>query len=147
MPPRTNDTMIAGPALAAAAWPVSTKMPAPMMAPIPSVTRLMAGRQRRSGTLSAAVGACASGALASASSVAIGLRIQRLAMAISERAAGCRDNATQIAEPGAGGLVPRDRGSAILRWLLCRPLQYPAHARHHVRRRAGEVADQRLQLL
>src|SRR5262249_8362064 len=143
MPPRTNDTMIAGPALAAAAWPVSTKMPAPMMAAIPSVTRLMAERQRRSGTLSAAVGACASGALASASSVAIGLRIQRLAMAISERAAGCRDNATQIAEPGAGGLVPRDRGSAILRWLPCRPLHDPPHAPHPIPRRAAQGAHHR----
>src|SRR5713226_7623787 len=36
--------MIAGPAYRAAAAPVSTKMPAPMMAPIPSVTRLTGPR-------------------------------------------------------------------------------------------------------
>ncbi len=30
---------MAGPAYCAAAWPVSTKMPAPIMAPIPSVIR------------------------------------------------------------------------------------------------------------
>src|SRR5579859_1428999 len=33
--------MMAAPAYCAAAWPVSTKMPAPMMAPMPSVMRLM----------------------------------------------------------------------------------------------------------
>src|SRR5215469_9164417 len=38
--------MMAGPAYSAAAEPVSTKIPAPMMAPIPSVTRLMGPRAR-----------------------------------------------------------------------------------------------------
>src|ERR1700739_4485332 len=40
------DTMIAGPAYSEAADPVSTKMPAPMMAPIPSVTRFIGPRAR-----------------------------------------------------------------------------------------------------
>src|ERR1017187_6352881 len=38
----TNDSTIAGPALVAATCPVSTKMPAPMMAPMPRNTRLVA---------------------------------------------------------------------------------------------------------
>src|SRR6516225_2349837 len=38
--------MMAGPAYSAAAEPVSTKIPAPMIAPIPSVTRLMGPRAR-----------------------------------------------------------------------------------------------------
>src|SRR6266403_6342891 len=38
--------MIAGPAYRAAADPVSTKIPAPMMAPIPSVTRLIGPNAR-----------------------------------------------------------------------------------------------------
>ena len=41
MPARIIDSTIAGPAYCAAAWPVSTKMPVPMMAPMPSVTRLI----------------------------------------------------------------------------------------------------------
>ena len=36
--PATIERTMAGPALAAAAWPVSTKMPVPMMAPTPSMT-------------------------------------------------------------------------------------------------------------
>src|SRR5690348_13222706 len=40
------DRMIAGPANCAAAAPVSTKMPAPMIAPIPSVMRLVAPKAR-----------------------------------------------------------------------------------------------------
>src|SRR5580704_17669936 len=43
-----NDSGIAGPALLAAAVPVSTNMPAPMMAPTPSIVRLVAVRTRRS---------------------------------------------------------------------------------------------------
>ncbi len=35
MPAMTNETVIAGPASSAAAWPVSTKMPAPIITPIP----------------------------------------------------------------------------------------------------------------
>src|SRR5437660_4625691 len=40
MPASTIESTIAGPACCAAASPVSTKMPVPMMAPMPSVTRL-----------------------------------------------------------------------------------------------------------
>ena len=36
-----NESRIAGPANCAAAWPVITKIPAPMIAPMPSVRRLM----------------------------------------------------------------------------------------------------------
>src|SRR5579863_4392738 len=39
-PARIYDSMMAGPAYSAAADPVSTKIPAPMIAPIPSDTRL-----------------------------------------------------------------------------------------------------------
>src|SRR5882757_5693716 len=42
MPAATNDSTTAGPACAAAARPVSTKMPVPMMAPMPSSTRSVA---------------------------------------------------------------------------------------------------------
>src|SRR5690242_20044846 len=35
----TNDRMIAGPACSAAAWPVITKMPPPITAPMPSAVR------------------------------------------------------------------------------------------------------------
>ena len=38
-PPTMNESATAGPALAAAARPVSTKMPVPMIAPMPSMTR------------------------------------------------------------------------------------------------------------
>ena len=41
-----NEKTIAGPAKFAAAVPVSTKMPAPMMAPMPSNVRFMAVRDR-----------------------------------------------------------------------------------------------------
>src|SRR6266513_2920435 len=40
MPTSAIEMGTAGPAWSAAAWPVSTKMPAPMMAPMPSVIRL-----------------------------------------------------------------------------------------------------------
>src|ERR1051325_2972243 len=42
MPPSTNDRTMAGPAFFAAAVPVNTKMPAPMIAPMPSVVRFIA---------------------------------------------------------------------------------------------------------
>src|SRR5262245_44865846 len=42
MPAATNDSTTAGPALAAAARPVSTKIPVPMIAPMPSSTRSVA---------------------------------------------------------------------------------------------------------
>src|SRR5687768_6978596 len=44
----TNEIRIPGPAYWAAACPVSTKMPAPMIAPIPRRTRLLAVRVRLS---------------------------------------------------------------------------------------------------
>ena len=71
---------MAGPALAAAACPVSTKMPAPMMAPMPSATRLSADKVRLSGTPSCVVSACTSGSSASASNTESGLRTQIFAM-------------------------------------------------------------------
>jgi hypothetical protein len=42
MPPSTNDSMMPGPAYCAAAVPVRTKMPAPIMAPIPIAVMLVA---------------------------------------------------------------------------------------------------------
>src|SRR5512143_1575801 len=42
MAAKTNDSGTAGPACRAAARPVSTKMPAPMIAPIPSIVRFSA---------------------------------------------------------------------------------------------------------
>ena len=38
----TKESTIAGPAYCAAALPVSTKMPAPMIAPMPSIVRFVA---------------------------------------------------------------------------------------------------------
>jgi hypothetical protein len=73
--------VIAGPALAAAACPVSTKMPAPIMAPTPSETRLTALSVRLSGTPSWVVKAWTSGSPASASRAASDFRAQTLAMA------------------------------------------------------------------
>jgi hypothetical protein len=46
MPPSTNERAIAGPPLDAAALPVNEKMPAPMIAPMPSVVRFMADNVR-----------------------------------------------------------------------------------------------------
>src|SRR5881397_3763741 len=46
MPASTNASTTAGPAFCAATVPVSTKMPVPMMAPIPSMVRLSAPRAR-----------------------------------------------------------------------------------------------------
>ena len=43
----TNDNAIAGPAKFAAATPVSEKIPAPMMAPMPSATSCPAPSERR----------------------------------------------------------------------------------------------------
>ena len=48
MPVSTNEIMIAGPAHSAAAWPVSTKIPVPMMQPMPSSTRFSAPSERLS---------------------------------------------------------------------------------------------------
>jgi hypothetical protein len=47
-PATTNEITMAGPANWAAATPVSVKMPVPIMAPIPSVTRLIGPSERRS---------------------------------------------------------------------------------------------------
>ncbi|MNI83367.1 hypothetical protein D3C73_1401620 [compost metagenome] len=46
MPANTNDSITAGPAWLAAAWPVSTKIPAPITAPMPSMMRCFAVRVR-----------------------------------------------------------------------------------------------------
>ncbi len=48
MPASTNDSDTAGPALVAAAMPVSTKMPVPMMTPMPKTVRSQADRSLRS---------------------------------------------------------------------------------------------------
>src|SRR3954468_20886469 len=67
-----NERTIAGPAYCAAALPVRTKIPAPMMAPMPSVVRLSGPRARLSPCVVSE---------ASASSVVTGLRrISRLDM-------------------------------------------------------------------
>jgi hypothetical protein len=42
MPATTNDSEIAGPALVAAAMPVSTKIPVPMITPMPKTVRSQA---------------------------------------------------------------------------------------------------------
>src|SRR5262245_53224877 len=47
MPATTNDTMMAGPASMEATRPVMTKMPAPMMAPMPSEVRPTGPSTRR----------------------------------------------------------------------------------------------------
>src|SRR5688572_24983363 len=49
IPATTIDSTTAGPACAAAAWPVSTKMPVPMMAPIPRSVRSTGPSTRLSG--------------------------------------------------------------------------------------------------
>ncbi len=48
MPASTIDRTMAGPACIAAACPVSTKMPVPMMAPMPSIVRSTGPRTRLS---------------------------------------------------------------------------------------------------
>src|SRR3989442_840857 len=70
MPTRIIERGTAGPAYSAATCPVITKIPAPMTAPMPSVTRLRGP--------SARVRACSPVASASAPSVAIGLVAERL---------------------------------------------------------------------
>ena len=47
MPAATKDSMSAGPALSWAAWPVSTKMPVPMIAPTPRLVSCTGPRTRR----------------------------------------------------------------------------------------------------
>ena len=42
MPASTKEITIAGPAFVAACWPVSTKMPVPMMTPTPKNVRSQA---------------------------------------------------------------------------------------------------------
>ena len=46
MPANVNDSTTAGPAFSAATVPVSTKIPVPMIAPMPSMVRLSAPRAR-----------------------------------------------------------------------------------------------------
>src|SRR5215475_9560008 len=65
MPARIKLSAIAGPACSAAACPVNTKMPAPITAPTPSVTRLTGPSDRLS--------VCSPSSLASSLSAEIGL--------------------------------------------------------------------------
>ena len=46
-PQKRKETTIAGPAAVAAAWPVRTKIPAPIIAPIPSVIKFTGPSARR----------------------------------------------------------------------------------------------------
>ena len=75
MPASTNESTMAGPAYKAAAAPVSTKMPVPMMAPIPSVIRLIGP--------SARLRQCSPVSCASARIVSIGFWATRLAIQFS----------------------------------------------------------------
>jgi hypothetical protein len=75
-----KDNVMAGPACAAAALPVSTKMPAPIMAPMPSATKLSADKERVSGTPLCEVSLWTSGSSASASKTESGLRTQIFAI-------------------------------------------------------------------
>src|SRR2546425_8857610 len=70
MPTRIIERGTAGPAYSAATCPVITKIPAPMTAPMPSVTRLRGP--------SARLRACSPAASASARRVAIGLVANRV---------------------------------------------------------------------
>src|SRR4051812_11217606 len=91
MPPRTNESATAGPACLAAAVPVSTKKPAPMIAPIPSIVRLVAVSVRfRPPWLSLYS--------ASALSASIDLRTQRLAIVTSPKT-----GAGDAGQPHRGG--------------------------------------------
>src|SRR5260370_42708766 len=63
---------MAGAAWAAAAWPVSTNMPAPMMLPIPSAIRLIADSVRLSGTPPWVISSCVATSAASACNTAFG---------------------------------------------------------------------------
>src|SRR5258706_12714727 len=56
MPAATKDRMIAGPACVAAATPVSTKMPVPIICPMPMKVRSQAVRHRRRPWISSAAG-------------------------------------------------------------------------------------------
>ncbi len=58
VPVMMNEIMIAGPANCAAARPVSTKMPVPMMQPMPSSTRLVAPSDRLSSPCSCSACIC-----------------------------------------------------------------------------------------
>jgi hypothetical protein len=75
---------MAGPAWAAAAWPVSTNMPAPMMLPIPSAIRLMADSVRLSGTLPRVTGSCVARSAASACNTAIGFLFHNFDMRLPD---------------------------------------------------------------
>ena len=58
-PAKMNESGTAGPAYSAAASPVSTKMPAPMIAPMPSMVRLRGAERARSATVSPVASASA----------------------------------------------------------------------------------------
>src|SRR5687768_7131951 len=70
MPATMNASTMAGPAYCAAALPVSTKIPVPMIAPMPSATRLTDPRVR--------LRVCVPSLDASACSSSIDLRVKRL---------------------------------------------------------------------
>ena len=59
MPASTNENMIAGPAWADATCPVRTKIPAPMMAPMPRLIRFSGPRVRFSSLFAASFWICA----------------------------------------------------------------------------------------
>src|SRR2546430_6481213 len=79
MPTRIIERGTAGPAYSAATCPVMTKMPAPITAPMPSVTRLRGPSARTS--------ACSPVASASARSVAMGLVANRVILQFRARGA------------------------------------------------------------
>ena len=111
MPPSTNESEIAGPAFSAAACPVSTKKPAPITAPMPSMTRLVA--------VSVRFRPCSWLSAASALRPAMDLRTHRLAIgrclsfgsgsAIRKRrAVGKRGPASLLLAKGDPGRRPRE---------------------------------------
>src|SRR5262245_48233837 len=77
MPPRVNDKTTAGPAYFAAATPVSTKMPAPMIAPTPRVVRLKAESARRRPASCSVASACSCAIVFLAKSGFMGLSLSR----------------------------------------------------------------------
>src|SRR4051794_27410359 len=89
----TNERAMAGPAFSAAAVPVSTKNPAPMIAPMPRVTRFIAVSVRFSPP-------CSSLASASALSASIDLRTHMLAIRSGPRFEGGWGTGRVGASPG-----------------------------------------------
>src|SRR5437870_12008646 len=100
MPTRIMEIHTAGPAYCAAAWPVSTKMPAPMMAPMPRVIRLSG--------VSARFSWCSPASLASARRVAMDFVAHKLMRDSVSRG----DETTVQTDPrfaGAGDLSIEER--------------------------------------